>query len=298
MTIARMLLPALSVLPLMLLLGACSMVRLGYGHLDTVATWMAHDYFDLDAVQRDRFTRRFERLHVWHRSEELPDYAHFLTEIQSRAQRGLQSQDLLWLFDGFRQRYARIAVRGAPDAADLLATLSTEQINTFRSQIDRDNRKFLDEHRTEGGLAERRKAMEQRTLSQLRDWVGSLSEAQETRAVALLQQVPLTDGLRHEERLRRQREFFDLLELRHSERRMFAQRLRHWLEHWEAGRSAAQTRQFDESWRKRAEFYAAMDRTLSAEQRRHLVHRLQDFIDDFQQLAGRPPAATAAAELK
>lgn len=294
MNLARMLLPAIGVL----LLGACSMVRLGYGHLDTAATWMAHDYFDLDAEQRDHFARRITRLHAWHRNEELPDYAHFLKEVQSRAQRGLQTQDMLWLVDGFKQRYARIAARGAPDAADLLATLSSEQITAFRRQIDRDNRRFLDENRTEGSLAERRRAMERRTLSQLRDWVGSLSEVQETRAVALLQQVPLTDGLRHEERLRRQREFLALLELRHSERRAFAQRLRHWLEHWEAGRGAEQARQFDASWRKRAEFYAAMDRTFTAEQRRHLVHRLQDFIDDFQQLAGRPPAATAAAELK
>ena len=57
----------------LLLAGGCSMVRVGYGHLDTVAAWMAHDYFDLDAEQRDAFNQRFDRLHAWHRGEQLPE---------------------------------------------------------------------------------------------------------------------------------------------------------------------------------------------------------------------------------
>jgi hypothetical protein len=29
----------------LLLIAGCSMVRVGYGQLDTLASWMAHDYF-------------------------------------------------------------------------------------------------------------------------------------------------------------------------------------------------------------------------------------------------------------
>lgn len=284
---------SLAALVLCLLLGSgCSMVRVGYGHFDSVAAWMVHDYFDLNSDQSDQFAQRFERLHVWHRQTQLPEYARFLTDFQSRAQRGLRENDMLWLVDGFKQRYARIAARGAADAADLLATLTPEQIETFRQQVDKDNRKFMREHRINDSEAERRKVVQQRTLSQLRDWVGPLSDAQQARAVTLLQTLPLVDKLRHEDRLRRQREFFALLELRGGDRTIFAQRLRDWLEHWEAGRSAGQTRLFDESWKKRAEFYAAMDRLLTPAQRKHLVSKLQDYIDDFRQLATARTTAT------
>lgn len=269
----------------LLLAGGCSMVRVGYGHFDSVAAWMVHDYFDLNRDQRDQFAQRFERLHTWHRQTQLPEYAQFLADMQLRAKRGLRENDMLWLVDGFKQRYARIAARGAADAADLLATLTPEQIETFRQQVDKDNRKFMREHRVNDSEAERRKVMQQRTLSQLRDWVGPLSDAQQARAITLLQTLPLVDKLRHEDRLRRQREFLALLELRSGDRGTFAQRLRDWLEHWEAGRSAEQTRLFDASWKKRAEFYAAMDRLLTPTQRNHLVHRLQDYIDDFRELS-------------
>jgi hypothetical protein len=285
--------PLLRILLLALLLllnSGCSMVRVGYGHFDSVAAWMVHDYFDLNADQRDLFAQRFERLHSWHRQTQLAEYAQFLGDFQSRAKRGLRENDMLWLVDGAKQRYARIAVRGAADAADLLATLTPEQIEHLRQQVDKDNRKFMREHRINDSEAERRKVVQQRTLSQLRDWVGPLNDIQETRVIALLKTMPLVDKLRHEDRLRRQREFFALLEIRSGERAVFAQRLRDWLEHWENGRSAEQKRLFDESWRKRAELYAAVDHTLTPAQRTHLTSKLQDYIDDFRELSKVKPA--------
>lgn len=269
----------------LLLSSGCSMVRVGYGHFDSVAAWMVHDYFDLNSDQRDLFAQRFERLHTWHRQTQLTEYTQFLGDIQTRAKRGLRENDLLWLVDGFKQRYARIAVRGAADAADLLATLTPEQVDTFRQQVDKDNKKFMREHRINDSEAERRKVVQQRTLSQLRDWVGPLNETQETRVIAMLKTMPLVDKLRHEDRLRRQREFLVLLELRSGDRKVFAQRLRDWLEHWEAGRGTEQTKMFDESWKKRAELYAAVDYTLTPTQRTHLLSKLQDYIDDFRDLS-------------
>lgn len=274
----------------LLLVSGCSMVRVGYNQLDNVAAWMAHDYFDLESAQRDQFAQRFEKLHAWHRHEELPEYARFLGDIRQRAAKGLRADDMLWVVDGFRQRYARIAARSAADAADLLATLTDAQVEHVRKQLDKDNAKFVKEHRSDENEATRRRAADRRALSQLRDWVGSLSDAQEERIRALLRDVPLVDQLRHQDRLRRQREFLDLLKLRRGERKAFAQKIGDWLQHWEAGREPAQARAFENSWRKRAEFYAAVDRMLTAEQRSHLLHRLQDFIDDFRQLAERPGA--------
>lgn len=285
--------PQIRIVLLMLLLllsSGCSMIRVGYGHFDSVAAWMVHDYFDLNADQRDLFAQRFERLHSWHRQTQLPEYAQFLGDIQTRAKRGLRDSDMLWLVDGSKQRYARIAARGAADAADLLTTLTPEQVETLRQQIDKANRKFMREHRVNDSEAERRKVVQQRTLSQLRDWVGPLSDAQETRVIAMLQTMPLVDKLRHEDRLRRQRAFFTLLELRSGDRAVFAQRLRDWLEHWEAGRGVEQARLFDESWKKRAGLYAAVDHTLTPAQRNHLVSKLQDYIDDFRELSKARPA--------
>lgn len=269
----------------LLLAGGCSTVRIAYNNLDTVAAWMAHDYFDLDAAQRDEFARRFAQLHAWHRREELPEYIRFLKTIRQRTARGLRADDVLWVVDGLKQHYARIAAHSAADAAALLRTLTPAQIASFRLQLDRSNRKFRETHRSDDGEAARRKALERRALEQLHDWVGSLTDAQEKQVIGLLQ-VPLVDELRHRDRLRRQREFFTLLELRHGDRAKFTRRVRDWLVNWESGRNVADARLVDAAWQARAGYYAAVDRLLTAEQRRHLLHRLQDYIDDLSALSG------------
>lgn len=270
---------------ILMLATGCSMVRVGYGQVDTLAGWMAHDYFDLEPVQRDDFSRRFEKLHAWHRRDQLPEYAQFLAETKIRAQRGISATDILWLIDGMKSRYAVIAVRAAPDAADLLAGLSDTQIDHLRREIGRMNEKFLKENRTLESVSVRRQRQQRTALAQIRDWVGPLSTGQESRIITMLQQVPLSDALRHEDRQRRQREFLTLLETRNTERKLFNQRVRDWLLNWERNRPPELARSFEESWIKRAEFYAAIDKILTTEQRSHLTHRLQDYIDDFRYLA-------------
>jgi hypothetical protein len=275
---------------ILMLAAGCSMVRVGYGQVDTLAGWMAHDYFDLEPVQRDDFSRRFEKLHVWHRRDQLPEYAQFLAETKIRAQRGISATDILWLIDGMKSRYAVIAVRAAPDAADLLAGLSDTQIDHLRREIGRMNEKFLKENRTLESVSVRRQRQQRTALAQIRDWVGPLSTSQESRIITMLQQVPLSDALRHEDRQRRQREFLTLLETRSTERKLFNQRVRDWLLNWERNRPPELARSFEESWIKRAEFYAAVDKMLTPEQRSHLTHRLQDYIDDFRYLATQKTA--------
>ena len=274
---------------LLSLAAGCSMVRFGYGQLDTLAGWQAQDYFDFDPAQRDSFSQRFVRLQAWHRSEQLPEYARFLTETRNRAERGLQTEDILWLFEGIKTRYGVIATRAAPDAAELLAGLTSAQIDHLRRELDKGNRKFLRENRSNESLENRRQAQNRRTLNQLRDWVGTLSAEQEQRITALLREVPLTDRLRHEDRLRRQQEFLALLEQR-GDRRAFAARLRDWLVNWEQGRPPALARAFDDSWKKRAAFYASVDAMLTPQQRAHLLRRLQNYSEDFIALAAEGTA--------
>lgn len=275
---------------ILMLATGCSMVRVGYGQVDTLAGWMAHDYFDLEPAQRDDFSRRFEKLHVWHRRDQLPEYAQFLAETKIRAQRGISATDILWLIDGMKSRYAVIAVRAAPDAADLLAGLSNTQIDHLRLEIGRMNEKFLKENRTLESVSVRRQRQQRTALAQIRDWVGPLSSSQESRIITLLQQVPLSDALRHEDRQRRQREFLTLLETRNAERKLFNQRVRDWLLNWESNRPPELARSFEESWIKRADFYAAVDKILTTEQRSHLTRRIQDYIDDLRYLAAQKTA--------
>jgi hypothetical protein len=269
-----------------LLLSGCSAIRLGYGQADTIAVWMADEYFDLDARQKQEFLARFERLHEWHRYEQLPEYVSFLNATKKRLQGDPGREDVLWFIEGLKARYRLIASRAAGDAADILATLAPAQLDALQRQLDKDNRKFVRKYQLEDGIEDQKEARANRNLKQITDWAGSLTRAQEQKITAMLDGLPLIDSLRLEDRRRRQREFLQLLELRGDKSR-FTASLRHWLLDWEQGRSPQYDRLLARWWEQRVAFYLAVYRLLTPAQRAIALHRLQDYIEDFQSLSQR-----------
>jgi len=266
------------------LLAGCSMVRIGYNQLDTLAAWTADEYFDLDPAQKNQFQARFARLHDWHRHEQLPDYAQLLTQAQARLERGLTRDDVFWMIEAVKERYRRIVERSAPDAAALLMTLTPEQIDALRQQWAKDNRKFVREYVLDGKPEERRRARVKRTFQQVERWTGRLTDRQEQRIEAMVDRMPEIAQLRYEDRLRRQREFLQLLELRRN-REHFIVELRRWLADWEAGRTPAFAQRYARSVEQRADMVVAIDRMLTPEQRAYVLGRVQNYIDDFRALA-------------
>jgi hypothetical protein len=274
-------------------LAGCSMVRIGYPQLDTIAVWTADDYFDLDSQQKQEFRTRFGRFHEWHRYEQLPDYAVFLAEAKARLQKGLTREDALWVTAGVRARYRTLVTYAADDAAAMLMSVTPEQLDALRRRWEKDNRRFVREYRLEASVEEQRRATGRRALSRIRDWVGHLDDEQEREILAWASELPLIHGPRHQDRLRRQREFLQLMSQRDDAGR-FAARLRNYLSSWEEGRDPGYNRLFNEWTQQQADLYVAVYGILLTHQREAIAERVQVYIDDFTQLAQRPAAQATA----
>lgn len=268
------------------LLSGCSTLRIGYEQADHLLAWMADDYFDLDPAQKQDFHVRISRLLKWHRQQQLPDYARFLAEIRQRAQRPLTRDDAAWVVDGAKARFRTLAEYGAADAAEMLATLTPDNIRALEKQFDKVNRKFAREYKVHGSADERKRARLQRTLKQVREWAGPLTHAQEDRIAALNNAIPNADHLRQQDRQRRQKEFMTLLGQR-QDKAQFAAQLRAWLSDWEKGRSPDYEKALLDIYDKRVALYLEVERLLTPQQREHVLHKLQGYIDDIQSLAAR-----------
>lgn len=265
----------------------CSMIRLGYGQADTLAAWTANEYFDLDGRQKDEFFARFARLYEWHRYEQLPEYAVFLGAAKSRLQKsGLKREDVIWFADGVTTRYRLIVSRGAADAADILATVTPAQLDALQRQWNKVNRKFIAENRLDDTSQEQQRAQAQRLLSQIKDWTGSLTYDQDQKIIALSNGLPLANHLRYEDRLRRQREFLKLMELRGTGAD-FAAKLRYWLLHWEEGRAPEYGHWYSVWSENRIQLLIEVERLLTPNQRATVLRRLQNYIEDCQTLSER-----------
>jgi hypothetical protein len=263
------------------------MLSVGYGHIDTYASWMAGEYFDLDPQQKQDFRTRFDRLHEWHRTEQLPDYAKFLASTSARVQKGVSNDDAEWIAQGIEGRYRSLVKRGADDAAAVLMTITPAQLEALQRRWEKDNARYKREHRVNGTAAEQRQARTERELKRIREWVGEVGPEQEKKIAALAADLPLAPKLRYEDRLRRQKEFLQLMANRGTDTRQFAERLRHFLLNWEEGRSPEFQRFFTEWRRKQAEFYVDAARLMTPQQRTTLVGRVERYASDFTQLAQR-----------
>lgn len=281
--LARLVVPFLC----LALLSGCNLLRVGYGQVDTYAAWTADEYFDLDAHQKQQFRERFERLHQWHRAEQLPDYARFLGSASARIRKGLTLDDAMWITEGVEDRYRAIVRRGADDAAAILMTLTPAQLDALKRKWEKDNARYAREHRVQGAPEEQRQARVERELKRVKEWVGELHAEQEKKIAALANELPLAPRLRYEDRLRRQREFVQLMAERGTDQRQFTERLRHWLLNWEERRDPAYHRFATEWRRKQAEFYVNVERLLTSQQRSTLVYRVERYAQDFTQLAQR-----------
>jgi hypothetical protein len=102
----------------------------------------------------------------------------------------------------------------------------------------------------------------------------------------LLDQVPDGDGdeLHYQERLRRQQEFLTLLKMR-ANKTEFPTRLHVWLTDWGQGRTPEYQRWDDEAYEKNIQFYIAVEKVLTADQRQRALQRLQQYADDCRSLS-------------
>ena len=273
-----LLLAALGLLP------GCAMFKMTYNQADHIAAWMADDYFELQSPQKEMFHARFQRFHSWHRREQLPEYIGLLRSARTRAENGLTREDLQWVNETLDARFRLLIDQSVGDMAEMLATIDEDQLQAMHKRFAKVNRKFAKEHELGSPPEDQRRKRAKDFIDRLEHWTGPVSSEQKQKIATLQASVPLVDELRAADRVRRQKEFAALLALRKNSAE-FTPKLRRWLQHWEQGRSPEYEKKLAEVKEKNAEFYLAVDKLMTREQRAHVVQRLQDYIEDLQSLS-------------
>ncbi len=272
-------------------LGGCTAVRLAYNNADVLVRYMASDYVDLDPSQADEFKSRLARFHGWHRAQELPAYAVFLSEAGRRLEKGVVEEDVAWAAAQLRAHYRRLAVQATREASMVLVTLSPAQIADMEKKLSDINAKFARErHLDEQDKRLRRNAKQMN--KQFDDWLGSLTDAQEARIERFVREHDALSLSRFEDRKRRQREGVALIR---SERdpALLAPRLVELFVDPDAGRAVELRAAIARYEADLTRLIVDMDRSASAEQRTQALRRVARYANDFQVLAAQKPAAAS-----
>lgn len=264
-------------------LAACSsLTRVAYSNAPFAGTWVVDDWFDLHDGQRDWVKARLGRFMAWHRESELPAYERLLQDTAARAATRLAEEDIRRVYGEMRALYQRAMRRAIPDMADFLLQVHPEQVEYLERRFREDNEKSIKES-ARGTPAERREARVKRYVERIDDWTGRLSAAQRDLVVV---RVAAMEDLADEwmdDRRSRQSETLRLVRARPSREGMVAGLTRIIIETdaWRRPEYVAKLKARDEQV---IAMLAALDATLTAEQRTKLHRKLGGYAADVAYL--------------
>lgn len=271
-----------------LLLQACSAVRLGYGNADSLARWWIDQYVDLSPDQDLLLRERLSGFLAWHRKTQLPDYVLVLRQGQQLVDGQPTVGDMMKLSEGIIRRARNLSDRATPDIADFLATVSSAQIARMAGRFTEKNSDYAKEAKLAEDENAQRRARYKRLLERTEYWFGDFSDAQAASLRQLIGGQSAGSQFWYEERLRRQREWLDLVRLVERERppRDKLMRLLHdYAARFDLPADPARLSQAVALRRAAAELAVAIHALTTPDQRAHARHKLDDLIHDFTELS-------------
>jgi len=160
-----------------LMLSGC-VVRVVYNQLDWLALWYVEDYFDLDAAQEVQAREMISRTLVWHRDTQLPRYAALVRTVLGSIEPPVDPTLLADRYAEVVDLWDTLLRRVAPDFADLLQSLSDEQVEQLFANLAEENQELADDY---SGISrdERRAKQDKAILKAFRRFTGRLSPEQE-----------------------------------------------------------------------------------------------------------------------
>jgi hypothetical protein len=235
---------------------------------------------DLSADQKEWLYDRVRGHLSWHRKRALPKYAKVLAGTKERLADGLDERELAWIEAAVRLQARALVERVLPDAAALLAKLDQDQVRYLEAELTEAREEAREE--LARPLADRKDDNAERFVDLVEDWVGPLTEAQRAEIETRSRALPSEAETMQNEKERRQEELLRILT--EGQTKKLPPRLRTWL----LDRPTAPSKPWQQAMR---DLTLAIDRSLTKEQRAHLLNKIDGIISEIAQMAQARSAA-------
>lgn len=266
----------------LLSLSGCSTLQLAYNNAGFLLKYYISDYVELTDSQSEFVDRELTKMMNWHRKSELPVYIKFIDESKQKINRGLTDDDLKWGYSKFRERYVHTVDFLFPSLLDFFSGLSPEQITGLEKKYTADRAKSEERNAAltrEDHLHKRYDSM----VASLEDWVGDLTDSQLELVKQASYEMPFNRGLFIEERIRRQKEFIQILRTSKSKAELKTS-LYIYLTDLKNGRSEEyldyQKKQEESVYK----FTLRLDKILTKEQKGHFIENIDEYRSSFAEL--------------
>lgn len=274
-------------------LASCSAIKLGYSAVDDMAYFWLDGYLAFGDEQGARVREDLQRLHAWHRAQELPRVAELLGRMEQMAPQSITPAQVCALVPELQARLMAVADQAEPAIVRTALTLTPRQLRHLQRKSAENNRKWREEwiDITPGELKQKRF---KQTADRLEMIYGTLDEAQRAALRAGLERSVFDPQRTLAERQRRQADLQQILHrLAGSQTPLPEARaaLRGYLERSlrspDPAYRAYQQAQQDEG----CQLISAVHGAASAAQREQAVRRLRAYQRDLRELSNAAPSS-------
>lgn len=281
----------LILLAITLFCGGCSVIKMGYNHIDWYLRFKINDYASFNAQQKEYIRQEVAAYMLWHRKEALPDYNVFLLDLYNVVQQNgpVKTREVTRLRGEYNKLYQKTMMRTIQPAAHLLSTLDSRQIEELRTTYAKKNRKQKEE--TLYGSEQKNIVMRaERNIDMVEKLAGRLSGEQEEKIRRLSLHIPFANRSFIESRETNQAGLLALLNDKAGEEKIAAL-LMSWYSTPEAARTPQQQLAIQSYENAMDEMTARIYELLTASQKEHLRDEILSYIKLIQKLT-----AVAAAK--
>jgi tellurite resistance protein len=275
----------------LLLLQACSAIKLAYNNAPEFAYWWLDGYVDFQSDQSFRTREELNKLLAWHRAEELPKIAELLRKIQPLAMADLTASQVCALFEESRGRYEAVTRQAEPAAVWLVMGLQASQLTHIESKFSKINDQWRKDW-LQLTAAERFEKRLKSNTERAEEFYGKLEDRQVAALRGALEASQFDATMNMTERQRRQQ---DLLQtLRRSSAAVAGSakpaasevltQLRAYRERVTRSPSAAYQAYSDKLTQESCTSFAALHNSTTVDQRKRAVGRIAAYERDAREL--------------
>ncbi|MDQ2927152.1 MAG: DUF6279 family lipoprotein [Caldimonas sp.] len=178
-------------------------LKLGYDQGSPLAFRWLDGYVDFNDAQSLRVRGALDEWFAWHRRTQLPDYADLLVRAEAEVLANTTPERMCAWAGEIRRRVDVAFEHARPTVAEVLPTLTPQQIANVEKKYAERNENWRDDY-LQRDPARRREAAVDREVERAEKLYGSLDDAQRDSVQKWVADSPFDAELSYTERLRRQ----------------------------------------------------------------------------------------------
>ena len=270
----------------LVLLPACSAIKLGYQQLPTLSYWWLDSTVSFSSAQTPVAKEAIDKLYQWHRREELAGYGEVLQRIGQLSTGPVQADQVCSVATEVQARMDVLMRQAVVQATPVVLALGPRQLSHIARQFENKNEEWEKEW-LQGDAQARLDRRLDKAVNRFNSFYGDLSPAQISMVRAQLAQSPWTAEWGRRDRQRRQQDLLSTLQ-RVAQSGMTpaqaeAQLWGVW-QRWLNPTDPAQRAVLQNLSQRACENLAQLHNTTTPEQRVRVARRLRAYERDIQDL--------------